>query len=110
MAFPGLVETGKNLLRVDVRDRILSVIHDEYGFDLSGLIQQNRSKSRVKARKMAFYLLRRHTKMSLAEIGNLFQRDHSTVLHSIDRLMSEIAITPLLRREIVKIEAIIFPK
>lgn len=50
-------------------------------------IQDMQSKSRKKKisfpRQMAMYLSRKHTDETLADIGRVFNRDHSTVMHSI---------------------------
>jgi chromosomal replication initiator protein len=50
-------------------------------------VQEMQSRSRKKAltfpRQVAMYLCRKHTQESLADIGKAFNRDHSTVLHSI---------------------------
>jgi len=50
-------------------------------------IQDMQSKSRKKSisfpRQVAMYLSRKHTDETLADIGKVFNRDHSTVLHSI---------------------------
>ena len=50
-------------------------------------IEEMQSRSRKKAltvpRQVAMYLCRKHTHETLADIGKTFNRDHSTVLHSI---------------------------
>lgn len=50
-------------------------------------IRELQSKSRKKAitipRQIAMYLARKHTEESLVDIGKTFNRDHSTVIHSI---------------------------
>lgn len=50
-------------------------------------IQEMQSKSRKKKfsfpRQVAMYLSRKHTDETLADIGRVFNRDHSTVMHSI---------------------------
>ncbi len=50
-------------------------------------IQDMQSKSRKKKisfpRQVAMYLSRKHTDETLADIGKVFNRDHSTVMHSI---------------------------
>ncbi|MFW2367029.1 MAG: chromosomal replication initiator protein DnaA [Desulforhopalus sp.] len=50
-------------------------------------VRELQSKSRKKAvtipRQIAMYLARKHTEESLVDIGKTFNRDHSTVLHSI---------------------------
>lgn len=53
-------------------------------------IKDMRSKSRKRVltfpRQMAMYLCRKYTDDSLADIGKAFNRDHSTVLHSIKKV------------------------
>lgn len=54
---------------------------------------QIRSKSRTAiikdARNVAIYLSRKITQYSTTEIGNFFNRDHSTITHSIDNIEKE---------------------
>jgi chromosomal replication initiator protein len=55
-------------------------------------IQDIQSKSRKKViafpRQVSMYLARKYTEQGLAEIGKAFNRDHSTVLHSV-RVITE---------------------
>ncbi|MBW2466182.1 MAG: chromosomal replication initiator protein DnaA [Deltaproteobacteria bacterium] len=55
-------------------------------------IQDMQSRSRKKTiafpRQVSMYLARKYTEQGLAEIGKAFNRDHSTVLHSV-RVISE---------------------
>jgi chromosomal replication initiator protein len=46
---------------------------------------QSRSRKRTVAfpRQVAMYLCRKHTEDTLADIGKVFQRDHSTVMHAV---------------------------
>jgi len=65
--------------------------------------QQLGSKCRrrrvVTARNLAFYLARKHTELSLAQIGSHFNRRHSTVLKGIANVEREIGgETPLGRQ------------
>ena len=44
----------------------------------------------VNARQIAMYLIRRMTNMSLKDIGKSFGgRDHTTVLHSLDKVEAQ---------------------
>lgn len=47
------------------------------------LLQHSRSRSRARARQFAMALSRELTGHSLPELGRLFQRDHTTVLHGV---------------------------
>jgi len=45
-----------------------------------------RNKDIVLARQVAMYVTRRMTPLSLQEIGAAFKRDHTTVMHSLERI------------------------
>jgi len=63
---------------------------------------QSRNKDTVLARQVAMYEIRRMTNLSLTEIGQQFEgRDHTTVMHSIDRIEKLIKQSPE-KAEIIK--------
>lgn len=52
------------------------------GIPISKILGQGRSKSVVEIRRKIIKKIRKHTKMSLPEIGKLFDgRHHTTILH-----------------------------
>ncbi|MDD5937425.1 MAG: chromosomal replication initiator protein DnaA [Clostridiales bacterium] len=58
-----------------------------YNIEPQDIRGQYRSKDTVLARQIAMYEIRRMTNLSLKEIGREFDgRDHSTVMHSIERI------------------------
>jgi len=58
-----------------------------YGIDPDSLRGQARNKETALARQIAMYLIRSMTRLTLKEIGREFQnRDHTTVMHSIERI------------------------
>lgn len=68
------------------------------GFKLTPAQLNSRSRKReyVLARNTIFYLARKHTDMSLEEIGSRFSRTHTTVIKGISALEREIQMgTPL---------------
>lgn len=70
-------------------------------FDLSRpqLSSKSRKRQVVIARNMAFYMARKHTDLSLKQIGDHFNRRHSTVLKGITNMEREISgQTPLGRQ------------
>ena len=82
------------------------VIIDEvckfYNIDPSVLRGQGRAKDISLARQIAMFQIRRMTNLSLKEIGKEFDgRDHTTVLHSIERI-EELVKTDPEKSEIVK--------
>ena len=56
--------------------------------DLKG---KSRHKQIVVPRQIAMYLLREDAHLSTPEVGRLLNRDHTTVLHAIKQVLSDIA-------------------
>ena len=68
-------------------DVIIEEVCNFYNIDNSALRGQGRTKDTALARQVAMYLIREMTNLSLKEIGREFEnRDHTTVLHSIERV------------------------
>jgi len=54
----------------------------------------------VRARHIAVYLIREITEMSYPNIGKLFDRDHATVMASLDVVKKRITADPLFAMDI----------
>ena len=67
-------------------DLILKEVSKYYSITTDKLSASNRSKEMVQPRQVAMYLVRHLTDYSLPEIGKVFSRDHTTVLHSIHKI------------------------
>ncbi|MDO4517226.1 MAG: chromosomal replication initiator protein DnaA [Bacillota bacterium] len=68
-------------------DVIIEEVCKFYNIDEDALRGQSRTKNTSQARQIAMYLIRSMTKLSLKDIGKEFQnRDHTTVIHSIERI------------------------
>ncbi len=68
-------------------ESILSYISKFYNLELSVIQGQQRIRDAVSARQIAMYLIRSMTNLSLDDIGKQFDnRDHSTVLYSIQQV------------------------
>jgi len=66
---------------------IIEEVGKFYSIDDNALRGQGRTKETSLARQIAMYLIRNMTKLSLKEIGKEFNnRDHTTVLHAIERI------------------------
>ncbi|GFM37412.1 chromosomal replication initiator protein DnaA [Desulfovibrio psychrotolerans] len=79
------------------------------GFDLSPSQLNSRSRRRelVVARNTVFYLARKHTDMSLKDIGDHFNRKHSTVLKGITNLEREMSRETPIGRQVASTVALI---
>ncbi|BHH81712.1 chromosomal replication initiator protein DnaA [Desulforhopalus sp. 52FAK] len=62
---------------------ICDLVSRQFNVSVKDLQSKSRKKNITVPRQIAMYLARKHTEDSLANIGKAFNRDHSTVLHSI---------------------------
>lgn len=70
---------------------ILSVVAEHYNVTVSDLIGNKRNNKVVLPRQIAMYLCREMTQMQLKLIGkSIGNRDHTTVMHGIEKIEKEI--------------------
>lgn len=70
---------------------IIRMVCQGFGVSEDSLNSKSRKQEYVQARNTAFYLARKHTSLSLQEIGKHFNRAHSTVIKGITSLEREIS-------------------
>ena len=82
-------------------EQIQRKVSDFFGVKLSDLKAKNRTKAVAFPRQIAMYLARQLTHASLAEVGRAFGgKDHTTVLHAVDKLQTLLQEDPKLRKTI----------
>ena len=64
------------------------------------IVGKNKSKEVALPRQISMYLIRELIQSSFPEIGRYFNRDHSTVMHSVNKIEDEIRSNEELRNEI----------
>lgn len=62
---------------------IMNFVSTQFRVSVDDLKSRSRKRSITFPRQVAMYMTRKHTNQSLADIGGLYNRDHSTVLHAI---------------------------
>ena len=67
-------------------ERILTFVSQKYGIPTEDIIGKRKTDAIASARQVAIYLLRELTDMSFANIGKVFNRDHSTVVASVNKV------------------------
>jgi chromosomal replication initiator protein len=73
--------------RQDRMGQIQARVAGEWGVTVDGLQSKTRTKNLTVPRQVAMYLAREILGLQLVEIGQAFGgRDHSTVIHSLDRV------------------------
>jgi chromosomal replication initiator protein len=68
------------------QNEILERVAQHFNLSVGELIGKSRQSSIILPRQIAMYLCRKYTACSLTEIGRVFRRDHTTVLHSLDKI------------------------
>jgi chromosomal replication initiator protein len=67
--------------------KIAEIVADFYNVSPEDLLKQSRKKEYVHPRQIAMFLIRRELETSLPSIGEFFGgRDHTTVIHAIDKI------------------------
>lgn len=97
-----LLREPKKLITVDFIQRCVA---EEFGISLPDFKTRRRNKNVVLPRQVAMYLSRELTELSLPEIGGFFGgKDHTTVLHSYNKIKGDLKKNALLKE---RVEAII---
>ena len=82
-------------------DQIQRRVCDFFSLKMSDLKAKNRTKAIAFPRQVAMYLSRQMTHSSLSEIGRAFGgKDHTTVLHAVDKIQTLLQDDPKLRKTI----------
>ena len=84
----------KNNESIPTPDAIVSEVARYFGMTAGVLTGPSRSRSVVMARNIAMYLIRQITGLSTVELGKIFERDHSTAMHSLDQVTEKLETDP----------------
>lgn len=102
-----LKNTSKPRKAVSIKD-ITKIVADFYNIDENHIYEKTRRKEVVKPRQLVMYILREDCNVSFPLIGQkLGGRDHTTVIHSCDKIKNEIREDPNLLQEINQIRALL---
>jgi chromosomal replication initiator protein len=87
--------------KIITMEQIQRKVAEAYGIKLSDLKAKNRTKAVAFPRQIAMYLSRQLTHASLSEVGRAFGgKDHTTVLHAVDKIQVLLQEDPKLRKAI----------
>lgn len=85
-------------------DDVLEVITDFYHVTREDLIKKGRKKEITHPRQVAMYLMRTELETPLSSIGDCFGgRDHTTVLHAVEKITQEKEKRPRLKEELTSL-------
>jgi len=80
---------------------IITAVSNYYSIGKRNLLGSSRTKPLARPRQICMYLLRTHLGLPLQEVGRVIGRDHTTVMHAVDKI-TELASTDVQIREDIR--------
>ncbi|WP_417334908.1 helix-turn-helix domain-containing protein [Halobacteriovorax marinus] len=80
--------------------KIICRVCEFYKVDVEDLFSKNRKKEVSFARHVCMYILKDRNGLSLSRIARLFNRDHTSVLYGVNKVMAEIQNNKKFRKDI----------
>ncbi len=84
-------------------DKIFTAVFKKYGIKKEDIIGQKRNKEVAYARHISIYLIKSITEMSFPNVGKIFNRDHSTIISSFDKIQKKVHSDPVFNIEIMEL-------
>ena len=84
-------------------EKIFSSVYQKYGVKKDVLISAKRNKEVAFARHIAIYIIREVTEMSFPNIAKIFNRDHATIINSVETIERKLITDSMLDFEIKEI-------
>ena len=104
---PGEYSLGQTTAALN-KETIQHAVAREWGVTTEGLRSKTRTKALTTPRQVAMYLIRELLGLQLVEIGASFGgRDHSTVIHSLERVSGSMREEPSFALRIEKLRALL---
>lgn len=88
-------------------DTIISVVTKYFNIPKKQIISRSREWKYVYPRQVAMWLLRKEKQNTSTKVGELFKRDHATVLHGVKHITDLMFTDPEVRTDIQNIEELI---
>lgn len=84
------VKKIKNTSYLELSEKLIRIVFNYYNIPLMVRYVKSRKRQYVKTRQISMFLLNEHFKgkVKLKEIGELFMKDHTTVLHSVKSIQN----------------------
>lgn len=92
-------------------EQTIETVARQFGFDDDFIFANTRKREVVYARQICMTLIKKHTKLSLAEIGEkIGDKDHATVIHAVKTISNLIDSDKQIKSEFANIENLIMCK
>ncbi|GIV14677.1 MAG: chromosomal replication initiator protein DnaA [Armatimonadota bacterium] len=80
----------KQVHAVPSEQAVLQAVCQRFGLTTQDILGDQRSREVLMARQIAMYLLREKAQLPLQQIGQMFGKNHSTVLHAYNRVKTSL--------------------
>lgn len=103
-----ILTNSKQVIELQVMEFILDIVQNYFNVQEDYFLLKTRRYDIVLPRQIAMYLIRKHTTLSLSDIGIKFgNKDHATVLHGVKKVKDYIQVDKVLRRKVNDIDKMI---
>jgi chromosomal replication initiation ATPase DnaA len=96
-----------NQQQPETTESVVKQISEYYNLDERIIYEKTRRKEIVKARQMIMFVLREDFNESYPSIGSkLGGKDHTTVIHSYEKIKNDLTTDPVLMKEIAELRSL----
>lgn len=88
-------------------DHVIDAVCEHYSIGKRALLGKGRAKMQSYPRQILMYVLRTELKLPLEEVGRLVGRDHSTVIHGVDKITQMASMNVDIREDISRIKRVL---
>lgn len=86
--------------------QILNSVCRHHKVRVSDVVGKSRKKEIMAVRQLAIFLIKRYTPLSFTQIGReMGKRDHTTIMHSFNKIEKQMCLDKVFRREVEELEA-----
>jgi chromosomal replication initiator protein len=71
-------------------DRIITAVSEHHGIRVEDILGRSHAKEYALPRQIAMFLCRSHLRLPFMRIGDIFSRDHSTVMTNVKQIKSKV--------------------
>ena len=108
MAQEVIEKTTQNVAKRVDYNVILKSVAEFFNITIDDLVSHSRRKEVVEPRQIAMYLLRDISELSYPHIGEKMGRDHTTAIHSYEKINNEVNRNSTLNQKILTIRELIY--
>ena len=105
--FAEILSTNRRYIDNNIFNYILKVVEMYSEIEEDFYYRKTRKKEYVRARHLAMYFTKKYTKLTFKLIGKKFKKDHSTIIHGIDRIENGIKYEKIIKESVKNLEQII---